>query len=80
MDKIMFPENIVGFLEADAKKILKEKGLNVSPIYYSYINHKYYKKTNYYRVIRQKKRETTIQLILAPQCALSQKGGGEDGS
>lgn len=75
----MFPKNLVGLLEVDAKKKMKDKGFIVFPIYYSYINRKYYKKTSCYRVIRQKKKENTIQLILAPQCALSQKGGGEDG-
>ncbi|MDK2984935.1 MAG: hypothetical protein PWQ96_577 [Clostridia bacterium] len=72
--------NVIGYLEKDAKKILQDKGFETTSTYLDEYISKLYSKTNLYRVIRQNNSDRTVHLLLAPQCDLNLKGGGENGS
>ncbi len=63
--------NVIGYLENDAKKKLAEEGFITTSIYYDGYNLKHYNKSNHCRVVRQKKINNEIQILLVRQCILS---------
>jgi hypothetical protein len=63
--------NVIGYCEDDAKRILKIKGFFTTSVYYNDYDLKHYNKSDKYRVVRQKKINNKIHLLLVHQCVLS---------